>query len=163
MLKYTTLGKAMRACADNLDLARTSGINPRNVILWTWIISGSFAAVAGVLLAVIVNVYPLLGFFVLLFIFAAVIIGGIGSPYGAMIGGLIIGVVQKLSNVVFGALQGRVLEGGSEYEPVGAFVVMILVLLFMPEGIMGVRRHSIGGRLTALLVRHRQVEVKEPG
>jgi len=163
MLKYTTLGKAMRACADNLDLARTSGINPRNVILWTWIISGSFAAVAGVLLAVIVNVYPLLGFFVLLFIFAAVIIGGIGSPYGAMIGGLIIGVVQKLSNVVFGALQGRVLEGGSEYEPVGAFVVMILVLLFMPEGIMGVRRHSIGGRLTALLVRHRQIEVKEPG
>src|SRR3989454_3713139 len=150
MLTYTTLGKAMRACADDLDLARTSGINTRNVILWTWIISGAFAAVAGVLLAIIVNVFPLLGFFVLLYIFAAVIIGGIGSPYGAMIGGLIIGIVQKLSNVVFGALQGRFLEGGAEYEPVGAFLVMIAVLLLMPEGIMGSRRHAMGGRLAAL-------------
>lgn len=163
MLRYTTLGKAMRACADDLDLARTSGINTRNVILWTWTISGSFAAVAGVLLAIIVNVFPLLGFFVLLFIFAAVIIGGIGSPYGAMIGGLIIGVVQKLSNVVFGSLQGRFLEGGAEYEPVGAFLVMIVVLLFLPEGIMGARRHAMGGRLAAIRARRRPVEVKEPG
>src|SRR5207247_6996564 len=105
ILRYTTLGKAMRACSDDTDLARTSGIRVRNVILWTWAISGAFAAVAGVLLAVIVNVFPLLGFFVLLFIFAAVIVGGIGSPYGAMLGGLIIGVVQKMSNVVFGQIQ----------------------------------------------------------
>src|SRR5437660_1069076 len=163
MLKLTTLGKAMRACADNLILARASGINTRNVILWTWIISGAFAAVAGVLLAIIVNVFPLLGFFVLLYIFAAVIIGGIGSPYGAMIGGLIIGIVQKLSNVVFGALQGRFLEGGAEYEPVGAFLVMIIVLLFLPEGIMGIRRHAMGGRVAALLARWRRLGVREPG
>ena len=234
MLTYTTLGKAMRACADDLDLARTSGINTRNVILWTWIISGAFAAVAGVLLAIIVNVFPLLGFFVLLFIFAAVIIGGIGSPYGAMIGGLIIGIVQKVSNVVFGVTQnvpiptiiipatvavavgamgtlaisestlsrihlttsraslvirlgfaflfaagiagwvaGIVLrppplgvfriEGGAEYEPVGAFIVMIVVLLFLPEGLMGVRRHSMGGRFAGLRVVRRSTEVKEPG
>src|SRR2546426_2617819 len=163
LLKYTTLGKAMRACADDLDLARTSGVNTRNVILWTWVISASLAAVAGVLLAIIVNVFPLLGFFVLLFIFAAVIIGGIGSPYGAMLGGLIIGIVQKLSNVVFGQLQGRFFEGGAEYEPVGAFLVMIAVLLLMPEGIMGSRRHAMGGRLAALRSRWRSPEVKQPG
>src|SRR5438132_818628 len=101
--------------------------------------------------------------FVLLYIFAAVIIGGIGSPYGAMIGGLIIGIVQKLSNVVFGALQGRFLEGGAEYEPVGAFLVMIIVLLFLPEGIMGIRRHAMGGRVAALLARWRRLGVREPG
>jgi branched-chain amino acid transport system permease protein/neutral amino acid transport system permease protein len=141
MLKYTTLGKAMRACADDLDLARTSGINTRNVILWTWAIAGAFAGVAGVLLAISVNVFPLLGFFVLLFIFAAVIIGGIGSPYGAMLGGLIVGFVQKLSNVLGGELQqAGILEGGSAYEPAGAFIIMIVVLLLKPEGIMGTRR-----------------------
>src|SRR5256886_12412567 len=72
LLKYTTLGKAMRACADDLDLARTSGVNTRNVILWTWVISASLAALAGGLLAIIVKVFPVLGFFGLLFIFPAV-------------------------------------------------------------------------------------------
>lgn len=141
LLRYTTLGKAMRACADDLELARTSGIDTRRVTMWTWMISGSFAGIAGVLLATIVNVTPYLGFFVLLFIFAAVIIGGIGSPYGAMLGGLIVGIVQKVSNVGFDALrQAGVIEGGAEYEPAGAFLVMILVLLFMPQGIMGSAR-----------------------
>jgi len=224
LLRYTTLGKAMRACSDDLDLARTSGINTRNVILWTWALSGALAAVAGVLLAVVVNVFPLLGFFILLFIFAAVIVGGIGSPYGAMIGGLIIGLVQKLSNVLFSELQvglpalsaiflslfvalvivawfsfrvesrrmrfglrvgalglalgfGAVLlqgllsgwessgvvifgpQGGAAYEPVGAFFVMILVLLIKPEGIMGTAPERTGGRLSVLrfLLRRRGV------
>src|SRR3990170_3783116 len=81
------------------------------------------------------------GFFVLLFIFAAVIIGGIGSPYGAMLGGLIVGFVQKLSNVLGGELQqAGILEGGSAYEPAGAFIIMIVVLLLKPEGIMGTPR-----------------------
>ena len=141
LLQYTTLGKSMRACADDLELARTSGIDTRRVTMWTWMISGAFAGIAGVLLAVIVNVTPYLGFFVLLYIFAAVIIGGIGSPYGAMLGGLIVGIVQKVSNVGFDALrQTGVLEGGAEYEPAGAFLVMILVLLFMPPGILGSAR-----------------------
>lgn len=151
MLKYTTLGKAMRACADDLDLARTSGINVRNVILWTWVIAGAFAAVAGVLLAILVNVFPYLGSFVLLFIFAAVIIGGIGSPYGAMLGGLIVGVVQKLSGVLFGAMHDAgLLEGGAAYEPAGAFIIMIAVLLLRPEGIMGARGDRAGRRLLSL-------------
>lgn len=164
LLKYTTLGKAMRACADDLDLARTSGISTRNVILWTWALSGGLAAVAGVLLAVIVNVYPLLGFFVLLFVFSAVIVGGIGSPYGAMLGGLIIGLVQKLSNVIFNALQqAKVLEGGSAYEPAGAFLVMILVLLLKPEGIMGSARERMGGRAAGIRRLLARREVVRPG
>jgi branched-chain amino acid transport system permease protein/neutral amino acid transport system permease protein len=147
MLRYTTLGKAMRATADNLELARASGINTRNVVLWTWAITGAFAAVAGVLLALIVPFVPLTGSFILLFIFAAVIVGGIGSPYGAMLGGLIVGLVQKLSGVVFGKLgEAGVLEGGSAYEPAGAFLVMIVVLLIRPEGIVGTTRPRGGGR-----------------
>lgn len=150
LLKYTTLGKAMRACADDLDLARTSGIRVRNVILWTWAIAGAFAGVAGVLLGLIVNVFPLLGFFVLLFVFAAVIIGGIGSPYGAMLGGLTVGLVQKLSSVLLTDLQARgVLEGGAAYEPAGAFLAMIIVLLVKPEGIMGARQYRPGIRIFA--------------
>ena len=159
LLKYTTLGKAMRACADDIDLARTSGINTRNVILWTWVISGAFAAIAGVLLAILVNVTPLLGFLVLLFIFAAVIVGGIGSPYGAMIGGLIIGLVQKLSKVIFDVIQDAgILEGGSAYEPAGAFLVMILVLLLKPEGIMGTARERMGSRRLQIRFRRRKKE-----
>src|SRR2546430_712633 len=75
LLSRTTLGKAMRATADNPDLARTSGIKIRNVILWTWIISGAMAAVAGVLLGIVTDVRPGLGFHILLFVFAAVIVG----------------------------------------------------------------------------------------
>ncbi len=143
LLKYTTLGKAMRACSDDLDLARASGINTRNVVLWTWALSGAFAAVAGVLLAIIVNVVPLLGFHVLLFIFAAVIIGGIGSPSGALIGGFLVGLIQVVSDVPLGWLaQQGILLGGVAYEPAAAFIVMILVLLILPDGIMGTRRPS---------------------
>jgi branched-chain amino acid transport system permease protein/neutral amino acid transport system permease protein len=147
LLRYTTLGKAMRACADDLDLARASGINTRNVVLWTWAISGSLAGIAGVLLGILVYLVPLVGFFILLFIFSAVIVGGIGSPYGAMVGGFLIGVVEKLSNVFFGQLTTMgVIENGPNYAPAGAFVVMVLVLLIKPEGLMGRRRPSAGRR-----------------
>lgn len=162
LLKYTTLGKAMRACADDLDLARTAGIRTHNVILWTWAISGAFAGIAGVLLAIIVNVYPLSGFFILLFLFASVIVGGIGSPYGAMAGGFIIGVVEKLSNVLFGELgKFGILEGGAAWEPAGAFVVLILVLLIKPDGLMGRRR--AGARSRWLIARKARKEVASPG
>ncbi len=141
LLKRTTLGKAMRACSDDLDLARASGINTRNIILWTWALSGAFAAVAGILLAVLVNVFPLLGFNVLLFIFAAVIIGGIGSPSGALIGGFLVGLIQVVSDVPLNALaQAGILRGGVAYEPAAAFLVMIVVLLILPDGIMGTRK-----------------------
>ncbi len=97
LLKYTTLGKAMRATADNRELAKVTGINVQRIIYATWVMSGSLAAVGGVLLGLQTILRPLMGFTILLPIFAAVILGGIGSPYGAMLGGLVIGISQEVS------------------------------------------------------------------
>ena len=149
LLSRTTLGKAMRATADNPDLARASGINTRNVILWTWAIGGSLAAVAGVLLGIATDVRTALGFNVLLFVFAAVIVGGLGSPYGAMFGGLVVGVAQELSVAVLAWL-GRPsvlgLSSAVAYKPIAAFGIMILVLLFRPGGLAGGRGTGLGTR-----------------
>jgi branched-chain amino acid transport system permease protein len=142
LLRWTTLGKAMRATADNPDLARASGIRIRNVILWTWAISGAMAAVAGVLLAIVTDVRPGLGFHILLFVFAAVIIGGLGSPYGAMLGGFVVGISEHLATAFFGWL-GRPsvigLENHNAYSPIAAFLIMILVLLLRPGGLVAGR------------------------
>ncbi len=145
LLSRTTLGKAMRATADNSDLARASGINTRNVILWTWAIAGAMAAVAGALLGIVNDVRPGMGFGILLFVFAAVIVGGLGSPYGAMLGGFLVGIVQELS-VALLAWLGRPevlgLEQPVAYKPVAAFIIMIVVLLIRPEGLVSDRRTS---------------------
>ena len=139
-LSRTTLGKAMRATADNPDLARSSGIKIRNVILWTWAIAGALAGVAGVLLAIVIDVRTNLGFGVLLFVFAAVIVGGLGSAYGAMVGGLVVGIAQELSAALLAWL-GRPdvigLEQPNAYRPIAAFLIMIIVLLIRPGGIAG--------------------------
>ena len=140
LLSRTTLGKAMRAMSDNADLARSSGISTRNVTLWTWVLSCMLAALAGVLLGMALDVRPLLGSGILLFLFAAVIVGGIGSPYGAMIGGFIVGVVQELSGIVLDWLARPDVLGltaSSAYRPVAAFLAMIVVLLLKPEGLLG--------------------------
>lgn len=140
-LSRTTLGKSMRAMSDNLELARSSGINTRNVTLWTWALSGMLAALAGVLLGMSLDVRPLLGFSILLFLFAAVIIGGIGSPYGAMVGGFLVGIIQEMSGIVLDWLakpEVISLDVSAAYRPMAAFMVMILVLLVKPEGLMGV-------------------------
>ncbi|MEE9173430.1 MAG: branched-chain amino acid ABC transporter permease [Thermoplasmata archaeon] len=158
LLSRTTLGKSMRAMADNPDLARASGINTRNVTLWTWAISGMLAGLAGGLLALSLDVRPLLGFGILLFLFAAVIIGGIGSPYGAMVGGFLVGLIQSLSGILLEWL-GRAdtfgLESASAYRPMAAFLAMIAVLLVKPEGLMG-RAGTAGGRGAGLLTRLRR-------
>ena len=140
LLTRTLLGKAMRATSDNPDLARASGVRVRNVILATWAISGAMSGIAGVLLAIFIDVRPGLGFTILLFIFAAVIVGGLGSPYGAMIGGLIVGIAIELS-AAFLAWLGRpevvALQQPTAYRPIAAFVIMILTLLIRPQGIAG--------------------------
>ncbi len=128
LLRYTSIGKAMRALADNVDLARVTGIDVDRVILYVWLIAGALAALAGVLLGTIRTVHPSLGWFLLLPIFAAVILGGIGSPYGAMAGGFVIGIGMEVS-VFFGV--------PSAYRVAVGFGLMILVLLFRPEGIFG--------------------------
>lgn len=128
-LRYTKLGKAMRAMADNPDLARVSGIDTGRVVAWTWALGSALAAAAGVLLGLDTQLSPQMGWNILLPVFAAVILGGIGSPYGAMAGGMIIGIAQELSTLVI----------STAYKPVVAFVLMILILLVRPTGIFATK------------------------
>lgn len=127
MLKYTLLGKRMRALSDNLDLAEASGIDTSRVILYTWVFAGGLAGLAGVLAGAVTDVRPETGFMLLLFIFAAVILGGIGDAFGALAGGLVLGVVIEWSTLLFAA-QWKIAVG---------FVVLILVLVVRPQGIFG--------------------------
>lgn len=130
-LKHTRTGKAMRAMADNVDLARISGVDTERMIAWTWGIGAGLAAVAGVFMGLNFGAFnPNTGGLVLLSLFAAVILGGIGSPYGAMLGGLIIGVAQNI-------LVAPATPISSQYQPAVAFVLMILMLLIRPQGLMG--------------------------
>ena len=128
-LKRTKLGKAMRAAADNMDLALISGINIERIIILTWIIGGALAAAAGILYAVDVQLHPALGWNFLLPLFAATILGSIGNIYGALAGGLIIGIIQQLSTAFL----------LPTYKPAVAFVIMIIILVIRPQGIFGKR------------------------
>jgi neutral amino acid transport system permease protein len=128
LLRHTKMGKAMRALADDMDLARVTGIDADRIILYVWFISGALAALAGVLLGMLRPFTTSVGWFLLLPIFAAVILGGIGSPYGAMAGGFVIGISMETS-LAFGV--------PSDYRLAVGFAIMILVLVFRPEGIFG--------------------------
>ena len=125
LLQNTKIGKAMRAVADNVDLARVSGINVDRVVIWTWVITGSLTALGGAMYGLITAVRPNMGWFLILPMFASVILGGIGNPYGAIMGALIIGIAQELS----------VPWLGSEYKIGVALLVMVLVLLLRPQGL----------------------------
>ncbi len=130
LLKLTLLGKQMRALSDDLDLAETAGIDTSRVILYTWILAGASAGLAGVMYGAIADVRPELGFSLLLPIFAAVILGGIGDAFGALAGGLVLGLVTELSVLVI----------DSEYKLVVGFLVLIIVLVLRPQGIFGQAR-----------------------
>lgn len=132
LLKYTKLGKAMRATSDNFELAKVTGINTWLVIIWTWFIGAGFAAVAGVLLGLNTQLRPIMGFQVLLFLFAAVILGGIGSAYGALVGGLAIGIANEVSKFVLFSY-----GIDSAYSPAVAFGVLVIMLIVRPEGLLG--------------------------
>jgi branched-chain amino acid transport system permease protein len=140
LLTYTNLGKAMRATADNLELAKATGIDTKRVTYAAWAVSCSFASTAGILLGLIGVIRPTMGFEVLLLVFAAVIVGGIGSPYGAVLGGLVIGFSQEMSVPVLvwlGRPEVIGLEHSTAYKVAIPFVVMIAVLIFRPWGIAG--------------------------
>jgi branched-chain amino acid transport system permease protein len=130
-LYHTRLGTAMRATADNPALARASGIDVAATRRWTWITGGALTAVAGCLLALQSQLSPELGFVLLLPIFAAAILGGIGSPHGAFIGGLIVGVVGEVAVGV-----GIISPG---YKLAVVFVVLVTVILLRPQGLFGGR------------------------
>ena len=148
-LSRSRLGKAMRAVSDNPDLARVSGISVDAVVRVTWIIAGGLAAIAGTMLALDVTLKPDLSFNILLPIFAATIVGGIGQPFGAVAGGFLIGFSETLAvfnwGVLFRALNRltpewmdlpeRVQIVPSEYKLMVPFVILIAVLIVRPTGI----------------------------
>lgn len=126
LLRYTKLGKAMRAMSDDAELARVSGIKVKRVTDLTWLLSGLLAGAAGVILAINTNSFtPALGSTFLFIIFAAVICGGIGNPYGAIAGAAVIGLAMEISASYM----------DSAYKTVIAFAILIIVLLIRPQGI----------------------------
>jgi neutral amino acid transport system permease protein len=127
MLKYSLLGKRMRALSDNFDLAETAGVDTTRIVLYTWIFAGGLAGLAGVLAGAVTDVKPQLGFELLLPIFAAVILGGIGDAFGALAGGIVLGLVIEWST----------LEIEPRWKVTAGFVVLILVLFVRPQGIFG--------------------------
>lgn len=133
LLGLTTAGRTMRAVADDQALAAVAGVNTGRVIAFTWVVSGLLAGLAGVLAALVQSSFdPNFGFSLLLPVFAAVVLGGIGSAYGALLGGLFLGIVTELST--WSSLAGGV---NPVYKPVVAFAVLIAALLVRPQGLLG--------------------------
>ncbi|WP_217914815.1 branched-chain amino acid ABC transporter permease [Miltoncostaea marina] len=130
MLRTTLIGKSMRALSDSFDLAEVSGVNTRRVVAYTWLLAGSLAGLAGVLAAVYTTLTPNTGWFLLLSIFAAVVLGGIGNAYGALLGGIVLGLAQEWSTMLI----------RPTYKEAIGFLVLILVLLVRPQGILGQAR-----------------------
>ncbi|EBP2452465.1 high-affinity branched-chain amino acid ABC transporter permease LivH [Salmonella enterica] len=127
-IRYSRMGRACRACAEDLKMASLLGINTDRVIALTFVIGAAMAAVAGVLLGQFYGVInPYIGFMAGMKAFTAAVLGGIGSIPGAMIGGLILGVAEALSSAYL----------STEYKDVVSFALLILVLLVMPTGILG--------------------------
>jgi neutral amino acid transport system permease protein len=140
LLKYTKFGKAQRAVADSRDLARVTGINSEGVIRLTWLIDGVIAGFAGFLLGISSGTLsPTLGQGYLLVIFAAAVLGGIGKPYGAMAGALVIGLAMEISALYIPA----------SYKEAVAFGLLILTLLVRPNGIFAAPRASAAAGATA--------------
>jgi neutral amino acid transport system permease protein len=126
VLKYTKFGKAQRAVADNRELARVRGINSDRIVRMTWLMDGVIAGLAGFVLAISSgSLTPSLGQGYLLVIFAATILGGIGKPYGAMAGALVLGLAMEISALYI----------APDYKEAVAFVLLALTLVFRPAGI----------------------------
>lgn len=133
VLLKTRIGTAIRAVADTTDLAEASGINVRRVILLIWTVGGALTALGGVFQGMVQNVSVEMGFRLLLLMFAGVILGGLGTAFGAMVGGLLLGIMVETSTIVV----------SSEFKEAVALGVMILFLLFRPQGLMG-RAERVG-------------------
>jgi branched-subunit amino acid ABC-type transport system permease component len=130
MLQYTKFGKALRATSNNPDLALACGINTWRLANWVWLISGCLAGLAGIGLTLELGVLqPTNGFNELFLIFAAIILGGIGRPYGAMLGALVIGLTTEVAGAYV----------ASGYNTAISFAVLVAVLLMRPQGIFATR------------------------
>lgn len=134
----TRLGTAMRATAQNQEVAGLMGVNINTVISAAFLIGSALAAVAGVMVVAYYGVAQYtMGFMLGLKAFTAAVLGGIGNLVGAMLGGLLLGIIESLGAGYIGDLTGGVF--GSNYQDVFSFIVLILVLVFRPSGLMGER------------------------
>jgi len=129
MLQKTKVGKAMRAVADNRDLASSSGINVDRVILFVWMLGGALATLGGVLFGLSDQVSWDMGFQLLLLMFAGVTLGGLGTAYGALVGSLIVGIFVQVSTIVI----------PDETKYIGGLLLLIVILIVRPSGILGAR------------------------
>ena len=129
MLKYSRLGMSMRAMAESPSLSRVCGVKIETVVRWTWVFSGMLAAMAGIFMGLTVQLRPEMGFNILLAIFTAAILGGSGSLFGAVLGGIVVGLAENLSVLVIPA----------SFKAAVPFMILILVLYFRPQGFLGVK------------------------
>ncbi len=132
LLTYTKIGKAMRAMSDSPELAKLTGIDTEKVVLATWIVGAALACAAGVFLAIDTHVETRMGFKLLLPMFAAAILGGVGRPYGALVGGLVIGLAEEISSYPFIGTEPLLNPG---YKAGVAFAIMIGILIWRPSGL----------------------------
>lgn len=133
MLSRSRIGRAMRAVSDEPDLARVTGISTERVILVTWLVGGALAAVAGVFLGMDSKIDSYMGWDMLLPIFAAAILGGIGSPMGAAAGGLVLGLIEELSTYNWIGDNPLV---PPDYKLGLAFAIMVILLIWRPTGLL---------------------------
>ncbi|MDO5604088.1 MAG: branched-chain amino acid ABC transporter permease [Paracoccus sp. (in: a-proteobacteria)] len=132
-LKHTRLGLAMRAYAENPQLVGVYGYDGARVLRWTWIIGAALAALAGVLYGLTVQIRPEIGFHLLLPLFAAAILGGVGNVYGAVLGGLIVGLAESLSIYVI----------PPGYKMAVPFLLLLLILYLRPTGLLGAAKGAV--------------------
>lgn len=138
MVEKTRMGRAMRAVAENPRVAGLMGVDSNRVIVMTFAIGAALAAVAGVMWgATYASAQFAMGFVPGLKAFSAAVLGGIGNIYGAMVGGILLGLIESLGAGYIGDLTGNFF--GSQYQDIFAFVVLIIVLTLRPSGIMGER------------------------
>ncbi len=135
-LSRTRTGKAMRAMSDNPSLAAITGVSHTQIIAWTWVIGAGLAAAAGVFLGMDTQLTGTMGWNLLLPVFAAAILGGIGKPYGAIAGGMVIGVAEELSSYPW--LSDAPLLAPS-YKTGVAFAIMVALLIWRPAGLFSGR------------------------
>jgi len=145
LLQYSTIGKAMRATATNRDLAQASGVDTEWVIAWVWFLGTGFAALGGALVAWGTQLVPDLGFNLVIPIFCVVLIGGVGSVYGALLGAVVVGFAVNFGVAIdlaplVNRIGGRDVVGlvriPAEYKPAIVYAAVILVLLLRPSGLM---------------------------
>lgn len=130
ILRHTSLGRAMRAVADNPSLAAVRGIQRESIIRWTWGITGVLTAISGVLAGMDRAIDPLLGWNYIVSTFAAAILGGLGNPVGAVIGALVVGVVEETSTLII----------PPNYRQVVSFLAIAFLLILRPQGLFGTAR-----------------------